>query len=97
MTITNQPAYEAATAAILSARHAKLGVRKQAMTSRDMAKPANTAAVFISGGPYEIHASRTAGRMKDRVWCYFRGALVHEATDAVTCKRIVDLADALRA
>lgn len=95
--ITNQASYNAAVTAIFSAPRKRLGVRKQSATSRDIKKPRNTAAVFIYGGPFELHASRTAGIMADRVWCYERGVLSHETLDTAVCQRIIELADQLRA
>ena len=93
--ITDTTKLEAAKSFIFSAPVRKLGVRRQA--SRDMYKPAATAALFAKGGRYEIHASRTDGRMRDMVWCYVDGVLAHEGVDAETCRRVIEIADKVAA
>lgn len=95
--ITDIAKLEAAKSVIFSASERKLGVRRQAATSRDMRKPASTAALFVKGGRYEIHASRTDGRMRDMVWCYVDGVLAHEGADAETCRRVIEIADKVAA
>ena len=93
MAIQNEAIFQKTTQAIFNAPIKKLGARKQSQTSRDMMKPANTAALFIYGGEFEIHASRTSGRMTDHIWCYHRGVLAHEGVDPVACQRVIGIAD----
>lgn len=87
----------AALDAIFSAPAKKLGARRQAATSRDMCKPANTAALFAKGGRYEIHASRTTGRMRDMVWVYKDGALAHSGVAADACLKVIEAVDRINA
>jgi hypothetical protein len=91
--ITNEALYLEATSKLLSAPISDLGVWRQSRTSRDISKPGNTAALFHSKSRYELHASRTCGQMKARVWVYHNSVLCHEAVDADVCARVVELSD----
>jgi hypothetical protein len=93
MAIQDEATYREAIKTLTSLPIAKLGVRKKWQTSRSTMKPANTAALFMYGGPYELHVSRTTGQMEDHVWCYYRGVACHETVDPETCRIVIDLAD----
>ena len=81
---------------VMRANVGNLGVLAFGSTGRSISKPRNVVGVFArprgGGARFQIHASRTNGRMVDMIWVYDSGVLVHEERAPEICAEVLALA-----